>query len=205
MKSTILRPATLLALALSLAGCGSKNTFDVNVNFINPARQPTPVAYDGLVLTNGSRTLSVPANTTKTKFAEQIEYGDTYNVVIASDAHQPQHQTCTVDSGSDTAGRLASIDVYVTCTINVNNVAVTVKGLGANQSVGLTNGTSGVLTATGTATGADVTINFPVTYGNAYGITVIRQPDGRSCAVANGVGVMGDVPITNVVVNCTPT
>ncbi len=48
-------------------------------------------------------------------------------------------------------------------------------------------------------------IGFPqVLDGAPYGITVLTQPPGLVCTVANGIGVMGEVDISNIVVTCVP-
>lgn len=193
MKSIITRPALLLALALSLAGCGGKAKFNV-------AGTVTGLVYSGLTLTNGGETLSVPPNaastTTTFSFPKQIEYGDTYNVGLGS---QPDHQSCTIGNPTDTAGRLASINIVISCSLIAHNVVVTVTG--APTGLVLTNGSSG--TATVTTTDATTTTAFAVPYGFSYGISVLTQPtDGKKCVVANASGVMGDAD-TAVTVTCS--
>ncbi len=209
MKLTLLRPAMLLALALCVAGCGSKNMFDINVNFVDDQGNPALPLYTGLVLTNGSDTLAVAPGTKTTKFSRQIEYGTVYTVATPPETQQPLHQNCTVfGGGSDTAGRLATINVYVNCTVDVHNVIASVTGLTGTQSVVLANGRTG-LTVTAAAVAIPVSPNapvlatFPVTYNDAYGITVVTQPAGSTCVVENGVGVMGDLDKTDVKVVCT--
>lgn len=192
MKSLITRPALLLALALSLAGCGGKAKFNV-------AGTVTGLVYSGLTLTNAGETLAVPPNasntTTTFSFPKQIEYGDTYNVALATN---PDHQSCAVANPTDTAGRLATINIVVQCSLIAHSVVVTVNG--APTGLVLTNGSAG--TATVTSTDATTTTSFAVPYGYSYGISVLTQPtDGKTCAVANGAGVMGDAD-TAVTVTC---
>jgi hypothetical protein len=45
---------------------------------------------------------------------------------------------------------------------------------------------------------------FPRRIGSVYSVTVVSNPPGRTCAVANGSGVATTFDITNVVVTCTP-
>ena len=207
MKLTLFRPAMLLALALSVAGCGGKNMFDVNVLFVDEQGAPAPPRYTGLVLTNGGDTLAVKPDATSAKFAKQIEYGTVYTVATPPEAQQPLHQNCVVFSGgSDTAGRLAAINVYVKCTVDQHLVKVAVTGLTGAETVVLANGRTGlnVIGNKDTTTPATVLpVEFPVFFGDAYGITVVTPPAGSKCSVENGVGVMGDVDITNVKVACT--
>lgn len=206
MKLSLLRPAVLLALAVSVAACGSKNMFDVNVNFVDPQGNPALPLYPGLVLTNGSDTLAVAAGSKTAKFSRQIEYGSVYTVATPPEAQQPLHQNCTVyGGGSDTAGRLATINVYVECTVDVHDVKVEVTGLTGVETLVLANGRTGlnVVGAAATTPATVLPVVFPVAFGDSYGITVVTPPAGSKCAVENGVGVMGDVDISNVKIACT--
>ena len=197
MKTLIIRPALLLALALSLAGCGGKAKFNVAGTFVNSDGVVTPVAYEGLTLSNAGENLTVPAGATTFSFPKQIEYGDTYNVSIVN---PPAHQSCTLRSSpTDTAGRLATINIGIACDILVH--PVTVKVTGAPTGLVLTNGSIGTVTVT--TTDASTTATFAAYYGTSYGITVLTQPtDGKTCTVQNGTGVMGDDEVTNVKVDC---
>lgn len=201
MKSTLLRPSLLLAMALALAGCGGKNTFDVTVYSVDLSGNAKPVDYDGLVLLNGSDRLTVPAKTTKISFSKKIDYGTVYNVTIDT---MPAHEDCKVINPTDTAGRTAAVSVAIQCDIKQHALTVTLNanGLTGTNAVVLTNGTSG---GTITLSPTSLSQSFPVTYGNAYGVSVLTPPaDGSICTVANGTGTMLDADITNVAVTCTP-
>jgi hypothetical protein len=43
----------------------------------------------------------------------------------------------------------------------------------------------------------------PVSEDLAYGISILKQPDGRTCTVENPSGTMLAADINNVVVRCT--
>jgi hypothetical protein len=182
--------AALLA-ASSLAACGGgKAQFSVTGTVSN-------LAYDGLQLATNGQTLTVPKGATTFSFPQTISYGDTYNVTIAS---QPAHENCVVGGGNDSAGRLASIAVTVTCGIIGHAVSGSVTGL-TGAGLVLTNGSNGTVTVAATAT----TYTFgsaAVAYGSTYGITVLTQPAGQTCSVANPIGLMGDNDVTNVNVTC---
>ena len=197
MKSTLLRPSLLLAMALALAGCGGKNTYDVTVYFINSVGVASPVIYPGLVLSNGGDSLPVPAGTEMIAFGQKIDYGTVYNVAITT---QPAHETCAVSNATDTAGRMAAISVGVRCEINLHLLTATATGLTDTNTVVLTNGTvGGTMTLSATAP----VQSFQVAFGSAYGVSVLTQPaNGKICTVTNGTGTMGDVDITNVGVTC---
>lgn len=200
MKSIFTRPAIVLALVLGLAACGGVATFTIG----GPI---SGLSYDGLVLDNNGSALAVPANATAYAFPNTINYGTTYSVSVKTN---PAHQVCLVTGADatghaiDTAGRLASISVPVTCSNNTFAIGGTVSGLTANGLV-LTNGSNG---GTVTLDAGATAFTFPVVpYGASYGVTVLTQPpDGTViCSVSpNGTGVMGDAAIGDIAVTCVP-
>jgi hypothetical protein len=192
MKSSYLRPALALALALGLAACGGTEKFTI-------AGVIGGLAYPGLVLTNnGGSDLPVAANATTFSFPGEIEYGETYNVQIKT---QPAHQTCEVDGNfdSDTAGRMAAINIPIRCFTNTFTLGGKISGL-TNEGLKLTNGTAGG--SVNPVAGATAFVLPAIPYGESYGVTVLQQPTGQSCTVTNGVGEMGDAPVDNVQVTC---
>jgi len=212
MKSNLIRPAGALVLALALASCGGGDDDKFTVQGSVEGLQ-----YGGLVLqNNGGKDLAVnpPATGTSVSFAfpDKIEYGDVYNVTIKT---PPAHQTCGASnlapaSLSDTAGRLAAIDVRIVCDLNAKPVGGTITGLTKdNTGLVLANGSNtGTYTPTLEAITADkpflYSLPVQVQYGVTYSVTVITQPVGRFCTVANAAGTMGDAEITNVNVTCVP-
>ncbi|MDB5933770.1 MAG: hypothetical protein JWQ01_1114 [Massilia sp.] len=198
MTPTFLRRAIVLALALSLAACGGKATFPLSGTV-------SGLTYEGLVLTSNGMDLAVPAKSTTFTFPSQLSYGDVYAVTQKT---KPAHQDCSsIIGGADTAGRLATINVTVTCTVNSAAVGGTVTGLKSAGLV-LTNGSSGGTVApVPSADGSAVVFTLPSTvpYGVTYGITVLAQPATETCTVGpNGTAVMGDDAVANIVVTCQP-
>lgn len=197
MKTILTRGALSAVLALSLAACGGgKATFTVGGTVSN-------LRYGTLVLTTNGQDVSVSPKSTAGEevsysFPKQLEYGDEYSVSVKT---QPPHQTCGSTDYYDTAGRRASINVAFTCVINSNSIGGTVAGLTADGLV-LTNGsTSGTVTLNKGTT----SFVFPPVYWNeTYGVTVLTQPAGLTCTVANGTGTMGDAKVENISVTCTP-
>lgn len=214
-KSTLALSALTLALAAGLSACGG-GTSSHPVNGV-----VTGLEYGPLVLTtNGmevtlqpSRDASgVPQNVNFT-FPNELEYGEEYNVTLkqtGTDAagnpvyQQPPHQVCGPNSGTfDVAGRLSTINAVISCVLVSNTIGGTVSGLTAAGLV-LTNGsTGGTLEVAKDAT-SFVFANNPVVYGQTYGVTVLTNPTGLSCSVANGTGTMGDNPVTTIAVTCRP-
>lgn len=193
MTTTFLRPAFVLALALSMAACGGKATFPI-------AGTISGLVYDGLVLTSNGTDLPVPANATSFTFPNTLSYGDVYSVTQKT---PPAHQDCVISRGSDTAGRLATINIEVFCTVNTATVGGTITGL-KSAGLKLTNGSDPAIVE---AAANAATFTFPnkVPFGVTYGIAVLAQPAGETCNVSpNATAVMGDAPVTNIVVTCVP-
>jgi hypothetical protein len=197
-----MRPVLALALALSLAACGGgKATFAIGGTV-------TGLQFPGLVLTTNGQDVAVnPGVVTGNivpnatfQFPKQLEYGDVYDVTVKTSA---AHQSCIVNGqyAKDTAGRLASINIPVDCTLATHTLTGTVAGLTVDGLV-LTNGSAG-----GTVTLVKDATQFvlpSVTYGVTYGVTVLTQPTGLACSVANGTGTIGDADVGNIAVTCVP-
>jgi hypothetical protein len=136
-----------------------------------------------------------------------IDYGTSYSVSVKTN---PAHQTCApvgadpTGHAIDTAGRMASISVQISCGMNTFTIGGTASGLTANGLV-LTNGSSG---GTVTLDAGATAFTFPaVAYGVSYGVTVLTQPPSGTvtCSVSpNGTGVMGDAAVGDIVVTCVP-
>ena len=192
MKSSFLRPALALALALGLSACGGTATYTVSGTV-------SGLAFPGLVLTNNGVDLPVASGATTYAFPSSIEYGETYDVSVKAN---PAHQTCIADPDrkAGTAGRLATISVEVQCVTNSATVGGKVIGL-TTDGLELTNGTMGGSIAV--VKGATVfVLPVNVSFGQSYGVTILKQPAGQTCTVVNGVGEMGDAKVENIEVTC---
>ena len=211
MKSSLIRPALALALAASLAACGGSDKAEFIV-----AGSVTGLVYDGLVLTNGGVPLKVAPPTTaggpvRFAFPDKLEYGDTYNVQVGTD---PDHQNCGAvapadglyANNADTAGRLRTIDISISCNIDTYTVGGTITGLtgaGLVLANGSTGGTYSAAAPTTPPSTTPITYALPVVaFGTTYGVTVTKQPAGQVCTVANPTGIMGDAEVKNVNVTC---
>lgn len=209
MTLTFMRPAIAVAIALSLASCGGKASFPITGTVFN-------LQYPGLVLSTNGMTVAVnpPANTFK--FPNTLSYGDTYDVVVVKDS-QPLHQFCTVQTaptvdqatgkvytvGKDTAGRISTINIGVTCVLNTASIGGHIKGL-TSAGLVLTNG-SDPGTVAPLSTDVDFTFPNKVPYNVSYGVSVLAQPANDFCSVSpNGSGVMGDVAVGDILVTCVP-
>jgi hypothetical protein len=205
MKFHLVRPALVLASSLVLASCGGggKESYPVKVTVSN-------VRYEGLVLSTNGQTVSVPkpakdGDPVIVTFPNSLDYGTYYNVIpqggtaALGGGKQPAHQNC-ISSGVPreygTAGQTASvesartpaIEVFYNCTVNAYELSGTVSGA-TTGIITLINGSNSQVTidlSKGTA------FRFPndVPYGNSFGVSVLTQPEGFNCTVANGTGEM---------------
>ncbi|QOY94236.1 hypothetical protein IM543_22595 [Massilia sp. UMI-21] len=213
MKFSLIRPASMLAMALGLASCGGGG--DDNYTVTGTVEG---LIYPSLVLTNNGTDITVapPAKAGEPvtfSFPDKLEYGDTYSVAVKAN---PPHQTCGVHpsyqlSAADTAGRLAAINARFVCAINQYSIGGKITGLtkdntGLVLANGSTTGTTAVVPSTTDTTGAafDYAMILPVAYGETYGVTIVSQPTGRTCTVANPTGTMGDAQVTNIDITCVP-
>lgn len=210
MKSSLIRPALALALAASLAACGGSDKAEFTV-----AGTVAGIEYDGLVLLNDGVELPIakPAKAgdpVTFAFAKKLEYGDTYDVTVRRSA---AHQDCgparppdgIYTNNADTAGRLQSINIYIACAVQTHVIGGTITGLTGTGLVLANGSTGGTFTAGALATppAATVTYALPnVAYNVSYGVTVVTQPVGQVCTVANATGIMQDADITNINVTC---
>jgi len=201
MKLSCLRPVAALLLTVGLAACGGKASYDVSGTI-------SGLNNNGLVLVNGSDTVSPPVGATKFTFPKRIDYGTDYNITVKT---QPAHMTCAVSGGSGSAGHYVSIEAAVSCAQNTYTVGGTVTGLSADGLV-LANG-SNASTLTVAKTATTFTMPDKVADGTSYGISVVTNPTGQVCRVATdsstglstGVGTMGEAAVTKVQIVCSAT
>jgi trimeric autotransporter adhesin len=129
-------------------------------------------------------------------FATALRSGSTYSVTLLS---QPAGQTCTVTHGSGTIARANVTSVAVSCTTNVlYTVGGSISGLSGTVVLQNTGKDDLALSANGPFTFATALAD-----GSTYSVTVISQPAGQTCAVANGSGTIAGANVTNAAVSCT--
>lgn len=181
-------------LALLLIGCGSFTAV------IGGALSGLSGGDTVTLLNNGTDPITVSANGTFT-FDITISSGDSYNVTVET---QPAGETCTVANGAGTVGSQDITNVSVNCdAIGAigGTVGGTITGLNPGKNVVMSDGTD--LAVTVSANGAFV---FPtiLTAGIAYTVTIVTQPSGQTCTVANPSGTMaGGMSVTNVALSCS--
>ena len=214
MKFSYLGAIAALSAAALLAGCGGKAQYTVQGTIVG-------LATPGLQLSNGGQTISVSAGAATFAFPNQIGYGTSYNIGIAQ---QPEHMSCSFTSiNTGSAGQTVGISVGIACVRRAYTIGGQFTGLqpvsaavgttpAVLRTVTLLNGSAGgavTLSSPTDGTGAgDFTFGTAVADGQSYGVTI--HPDATlsstdiTCTVKNGVGVMGEAAVTNMLVECKP-
>ena len=189
------------------SGTATANVTNVNVACIQAyaiGGSVLGLSGTGLVLQdNGSNNLTVSANATSYAFVFDGAIpngGVTYSITVQSN---PAGQACTVANPIGTAtANVNNVDISCTnlstVTYSISGTVTGLKGPGLilQDDLGINNDDLLPVNGNGTFTFVD-----PVTSGGAYSVTVLTQPTGRSCAVANGSGTAA-ANVTNVSVVC---
>lgn len=203
MKSLYLRSSVALACALGLAACGGGN------DNLLLAGNVFGLLKDGLVIqNNGGPDLAIPAGSTNFSFPQLISSDSDFDITIKA---QPSSTKCTVVNGKGKSGAYSVYSVEIHCITSSYDVGGTISGLDAPGLV-LINGSqqkpvsAGATSFTMTKFKNDDGITYEsgrVPDGQPYGITILQQPTGRTCSIANGTGRMGSTAQNNVVVTCS--
>lgn len=194
MKNVYLRSMVALACAASLVACGGSGKGNLALS-----GSVKGLIKNGLVLTNGSKTLNVAANATSFTFPDLISTDDEFNVVITN----PPGTKCSIVNGKGKANSYNTTTLAVTCIPDPYKLGGSITGLTSSGLV-LINGNDQLSVAPGTTS-----FVFPATVGDGqtYGVTVLTQPStpvAQTCTVnsASGTGVMGSADVLNLQVNC---
>ena len=75
----------------------------------------TGLTSEGLVLNNGSDTVTVPANSTAFTFPTKVSDGSVYGVAVLTQPSQPVAQNCVVANGTNFMGAADVTNITVTC------------------------------------------------------------------------------------------
>jgi len=152
----------------------------------------------GLVLqNNGGDNLTVSAKATSFTFVTAVKSGAAYSVTVLT---QPAGQTCVVNNGSGTStANVATVNVVCNQAYTIGGSILGLTGAGlVLQDNGGDN-----LTVSARATSFSFTFYGPIPTGGAsYSITVLSNPEGQACTVANNSGT-ATVSVGNVNLSCT--
>lgn len=187
------------SMPLALAGCWLDFGGDLPGSF-SLGGSVSGLNTSGLVLANGSSTLTVAANATTFTLPTPVNYGRPLRPHRAG--AQPTGLTCSVANGAGTMGAAQVTNVAITCSANSYTLGGSISGL-VNAGLVLTNGSDTLAVA---ANATSFTMPTPVAYGASYAVTVVAtQPNWLTCSVTSGTGTMGTAAVSNVAVSCTPS
>jgi hypothetical protein len=180
-----------MVFATSLTACGGIGGATISGTMTGLATGATVVLEN----TGNNDTLSVTANGTF-KFADGAKAGDAYNVTVLT---QPAGQTCTpVNSAGtvDTAGDDVA-NIVISCATS-SSLGGTVTGLGTGRSLVLANNGVQVNIV------ADGSFSFPgiLAANSTFSVTVVTQPSGLTCTLANATGTITANVVSLVTVTC---
>ncbi|TMH16788.1 MAG: hypothetical protein E6H70_08670, partial [Betaproteobacteria bacterium] len=142
---------------------------------------------------NGGDKLTISVNGGFT-FAAALTNSSPYAVTVLA---QPAGQTCTVANGVGTLAGANITNVTVTCAVNTFTVGGTISGLSGTVVLRNNGGNDLTVSANGS-----FTFSAPVAQGSPYAVTVLTQPAGQSCSVANGTGTVAGANVSSVTVSC---
>src|SRR6185437_811698 len=132
------KPILFVCTTLILGGCGgSSSPADGN------PPPPPPATYSlggtisglsaaGLVLANGSDTLSVASGASTFTFGTPLASGASYDVTVQT---QPAGETCAVSQATGTMSMNDVTDVTVSCAASTYAIGGTISGLGADTGL----------------------------------------------------------------------
>jgi hypothetical protein len=151
----------------------------------------------GLILANGSDTLSVPAGASTFTMPVGVAYGSSYAVKVAA---QPAGLTCSVTGGTGTIATSAVTSVTVKCADPAPAVVGSVSGLGGATGLMLTNGADTVAVP---ANATSFTLATPQATGENYAVRVQSQPAGLTCSPGTAPGTMPTEDASEVSITCS--
>jgi uncharacterized repeat protein (TIGR03803 family) len=199
---TVSAQPTGLACSVS-HGSGTMPASAVNTVQVSCTDQPFSLggtisglgANTGLVLSDGTDSLTVAANATTFTLPTKLAFGSPYAVTVSS---APAGLTCSVSNGSGTLPAANVTNVAITCSDQSFTLGGTIQGLSSTGLVLANNGDT--LNVTSGAT--SFTMPTSVAYTSPYNIIVQTQPTNETCTVSNGSGTMPAANVTNVAVTC---
>jgi hypothetical protein len=165
----------------------------------------------GLILQNGSDTLSIGSGSNSFTLPTALAYGGNYSISIAS---QPSGESCSVANSNGTIVGSNISTVAVTCApiplysvsgvVNHSN-CFTNSNTQCSGDLILSLGSQTIPFANLSGQGSQLTFSFPnaVAAGGSFQILATTKPINIDCAFTNASGVNVNSNITNVVITCS--
>lgn len=151
----------------------------------------------GLVLANGTDTLAVNSGATRFTMPAPVAYTSSYRVTVQT---QPAGLACAVRNGAGTMPASAVTQVAITCTDQPFSLGGTIRGLGNNAGLTLTNGSDTLAVAAGSTR---FTMPTPIDFGSAYSVAVQTAPAGLTCTASSASGTMPAGNVAGIIIACS--
>lgn len=152
---------------------------------------------DGLVLANGTDTVSPDRDASTFIFQNLQAAGSSYGVIVQAN---PAGQNCQVINGAGTVSDQNVTGIVVTCMDTPGILSGVIAGLSTSGLVLQNAGEELTIPAGATM----FSFPAPIPAGSSYSVFVKVQPIGRTCSVADGAGSMPSTGASNVRVTCSP-
>lgn len=190
MNSLTSRCGAALLIATALAACGGSDG-----NSLPVSGSIQGLNRGGLILSNGGKQLILDAAVAQFQFPDLLAPDTEFEVKVVE---APKGQKCTASNNKNKINYYTYNTTVISCSTDPYALGGTVTGLTGSGLV-LANGsnTAAVLPGATTFTFADLVPN-----GAPYGVTVLSQPAGQTCVLANASGTMPMEPRTNIAVSC---
>ena len=185
------------------SGTGKAGTADVNNVVVTCSTGAytlggtiTGLNGSGLVLANGTDTVTVPANAVSFTLPTQVANTSGYAVEVVQ---QPTGLSCGVSNGIGTIPAANVTTVLVTCSDKPYSLTGTISGLTGSGLV-LANGADTLNVPMG-ATSFVMPTKVP--YTSSYAVIVTATPIGLTCTVISGSGFMPAADVKDISVACS--
>jgi hypothetical protein len=184
MKSLTSRCGAALLLASALAACGGSDSGSLPVS-----GSIVGLNRAGLILSNGGKQLVIDGAPSSFSFPDLLAPDTAYEVKVDK---SPDGQKCEPSNNKNKINYYTYNTTVITCSTDPFPLGGTVSGLtGAGLALAILPGAT--------------TFAFPIQVPNGapYGVTVLTQPAGQICTVANGTAAkMPMAAVNTVVVTC---
>ena len=150
-----------------------------------------------VVQNNGGDDLTLTADG-RFAFPTALHDGSAYAVTVLTNPSSPVHQTCTPSNASGTTNGTNVTNIAIVCSTNSYTVGGSVAGLTGTVVLQDNAGDDLSLNANGSFTFATSVADTA-----SYHVTILTQPAGQTCSVANSSGTVKGNSVTNVTVTCS--
>jgi hypothetical protein len=200
-KSTLCSSVALAcAFAFALSGCGGSDDGQLQIPVTLSG-----VTKTGLTISNRGGTPVAVEPSSLYVFPDLVPVDSDYDITIVT---KPSNtDSCTVTNGKGNTGAYSPSNIYISCVVTTYTLGGTVSGL-TGEGLQVNNGAQSITIPKGATTFSMTTptTTLPklgeVPEGKPYGLTILKQPTGATCTIANPNGIMPAGPVNNIVITC---